>query len=396
MKAVWFNQLDFSSLCITSRVQLAKAFARSGHRLKVVGFYRRQKPNLGHLKPRPLLLKQFFSDPAGGIFFQLQVLLLAAGEVLTGADLVMVDHFCVPTMLVFNILSKMGLIRTKLVLDVRSAPVDMLGLRYTLSRLRYNLSIRWARIFYDGITAVSGLYRDDISSRFHIAPERIGVWTSGVSTAIFDPAGVDKTHLADIKSRHGLQNKLVIMYHGVLSPYRGLQEAVKALAALRGDLRGRVVLVLLGKGSAVAELRALAQAEGVQDALRLIDAVPHEEVPVYLSLCDAGILPYPNIEWLDMNTPLKLLEYLAMEKPVLVTDIPAHRAVLGDARCAFYMDGNSPAEIAGAIGRLAEQRAALPHLGKKGRDLVLRDFTWEKQVESLLRYAGNLPHRKGT
>ncbi len=394
MKAVWFNQLDFASLCRTSRLELARAFARLGHTLRLIGRYRHQQPRFPSLRPRPLLLRQYLPDPAGGLFFQLQVLMIAASEVLRNVDLIMVDHFCVPTMLPLNLLSRLRLIRTKFVLDIRSSPVDMVGTRYAISRWRYSISIRWARLFYDGITVITDLYRKDISSHFGINPTTIGVWSSGVLTDIFAPRAVDRTWVDSIKSTLGLKDKLVVMYHGVLSAYRGLEEAVRALALLNREGFQEAALVFLGDGPAARDIRSLAEAEGVAHAVKLVDPVPYEDVPNYLSICHAGILPFPNCAWWKMSSPLKLMEYLAMEKPVILTDIPAHRAVMADAPCAFYVDDASPASIARALRRLSEQKAALSQIGKKGSDIVLRKFTWEKQADNLLNYVSRLRRAK--
>jgi glycosyltransferase involved in cell wall biosynthesis len=390
VKAVWFNQLDFSALCRTSRLELAAAFSRMGHDLKIIGRYRGQRPRFAPLTPRPLLLKQHLPDPAGGIFFQLQVLLLALCEVAKKVDVVMVDHFCVPAMLPLNILSLAGLTRTKFVLDVRSAPVDMVG-----SRWRYNLSVRWAKLFYSGVTVITDLYREDISRRFRINRKKIGVWNSGVRGDIFDPGRVDRAHADKIRCRLGLGDSLVVIYHGVLSPYRGLQEVVRALALLNARGRRRAVLVLLGDGPAATEIASLAEAQGVTDAVKLIGSVPYEEVPDYLSVADAGVLPFPDVEWWKMSSPLKLLEYLAMEKPVILTDIAAHRAVLGEAACAFYISDNSPATIARAIRKVAESKGALPEIGKEARSIALKSFTWERQADNLLSYIARLCLGKG-
>ncbi len=392
MNAVWFNQLDFASLCRTSRIELARALARMGHRLMIVGRYRKSRPVLPPLRPGLILLRQRLPDPLGGLFFQTQVFLLTATAILQKADFVMVDHFCAVTVLPFTIVSKLRLIRTRFILDIRSCPVDMMGMRYAISRCRYNLAIRLARLFFDGITTVSDPYRDDISTRFSIGRERIGVWTSGVAAELFDPKRVDTVRVSNVRYTLAPRETLVIMYHGVLSPYRGLQNVVKALSLLGTEGDRRVMFVLLGEGPGEAEIVELGREKGVQDSVRIIKAVPHEDVPCYVGASDVGILPYPDIEWLNMNTPLKLLEYMAMEKPVILTDIRAHRAVTNDAPCAIYIEDNSPARIADGIRKLVKEKSAIPAIGRKGRQIVLEEFTWKQQAHNLLAYAGRLQH----
>ncbi len=388
MRAVWFNQLDFASLCRTSRLELAAAIGTMGHRLRIIGRYRRQKPHLSPLNPRPLLLKQWLPDPFGGVLFQLQVFFLAACEVVKKTDWLLVDHFCVPTLLPFALLSKVGLSQTGILLDVRSAPVDRVG-----SEWRYNVSLRFAKLLFDGLTVITDHYREDISQRFGRERSTIGVWGSGVREALFDPRGIDKAKADVIKSRLGVGDRLVMIYHGYLSPYRGLQETVRALAMLAREGDRQAVLVLLGAGPAAAEVLALAASHGVADAVRVLHSVDHESVPLYVSIADVGILPFPDLKWWRMSSPLKLMEYMAMEKPVILTDIPAHRAILGREKCAFYLPDNSPSTIARVIREVSRQKETLPELGRHGRAIVLQKFTWRRQAEAFLAYVDGLCER---
>jgi glycosyltransferase involved in cell wall biosynthesis len=293
-------------------------------------------------------------------------------------------------MLPFNILAKLRLLRTSFVLDIRSCPVDLTGARYSVSRGRYELAIRFAKRFYEGITVITELYRQDIASRFGINKNDIGVWSSGVSAQLFDPARVDRRRVESIQSHLALDDRMVVMYHGVLSAFRGLQNAVKALAILRAEGHGNAALVFVGDGPAAAEITSLAEEHGASGAVKVVGSVPHEEVPSWIAACDAGILPFPRSKWWQMSSPLKLLEYLAMGKPVMLTDLPAHRAVMGDAKCAVYVEDSSPAAIARGFRALASQKGALPRIGKEGRAIVLEKFTWEKQVESLVGYVRRL------
>lgn len=388
MNAIWFNQLDFASLCRTSRLELARGFARAGHSLRIVGRYRAapSRPRLAGIRPRPLLVKQVFPDPLGGLFFQGQVLFLTLGAVLRGVDLVLVDHFCVLTMLPFNLLAKVRLIRTKFVLDIRSCPVDLTGARYSVSRGRYELAIRFTKLLFDGITVITELYREDLASRFGIKKKDIGVWSSGVDARQFDPKRVDKSKVESIQSMLALDDRMIVMYHGVLSAFRGLQNAVRALAILRAEGHDDAALVFVGEGPAAAEIGSLAKQLAVNDVVKLVGSVSHKEVPPFIQACDAGILPFPRSKWWEMSSPLKLLEYLAMEKPVVLTDFPAHRAVTGEATCAFYIEDSSPAAIARGIRALVARKRALPQIGNQGRAIAREEFTWERQVERLLGY----------
>ena len=69
--------------------------------------------------------------------------------------------------------------------------------------------------------------------------------------------------------------------------------------------------------------------------------VDYEDVPKYISMSDVAIIPLPDMHYWRSQSPLKLLEYLAMTKTVIISDIPAHRAVIGDA-CGIYSPSLHP------------------------------------------------------
>lgn len=78
-------------------------------------------------------------------------------------------------------------------------------------------------------------------------------------------------------------------------------------------------------------------------------AVPFEDVPQFIAAADFGVVPLPDQPQWRYQTPTKLLEYLSMGKPVIVTDIPAHRWILGNSSLAFFCKQGRPSEIAEAI-----------------------------------------------
>jgi len=77
---------------------------------------------------------------------------------------------------------------------------------------------------------------------------------------------------------------------------------------------------------------------------------------------------------------------LAMEKVVILTDIPAHRAVIGESPCGIYIKSISPQEIAKAIGIAYLNRENLGEMGKIGREIIDREYVWKKVAIDLEKY----------
>jgi glycosyltransferase involved in cell wall biosynthesis len=234
------------------------------------------------------------------------------------------------------------------------------------------------------MTIITPLMREEICDRFHIDPRFVGVWTSGVSQELFKP---DRHILkgTELKRRIGLNGKFLIIYHGVFTSERGLGKLVDSIALLEDKYR-TITLFLLGTGPALAELRKSIQEKGIHDRVVIHEPVDLAEVPKYIAMCDAGILTLPDLPIWRYQCPLKLLEYLAMEKVAIVTDLPASREIIGNSKCGIYASSAQPEDIAKAIMYAYDNKEKLGEWGAHGRKVIEERYTWTKVAEDLDRY----------
>jgi len=274
--------------------------------------------------------------------------------------------------------------RTKLVLDIRSIPVETVGFRGFHQKFWFSVSILVAKKLFDGMTIITPLMRKEICNTFEIDSCNVGTWSSGVDTRLFSPENYTSEGV-ELKRKLGLPGRFVVFYHGVFSATRGLKEAVESMKILRSDYPN-VVLFLLGTGPIVSMLKHVVQKEGLQEYVIIHDPVDYAEVPKFVEMSDVCIIPLPDHPYWRFQCPLKLLEYLAMEKVVILTDIPAHRAVIGEAKCGVYISSVNPMEIAKAIEHVQLNKDSLDELGKIGREIVKREYTWEKVAVRLENY----------
>jgi len=274
--------------------------------------------------------------------------------------------------------------KLKVILDVRSIPVETVGFQGFFQRFRFSTSIKMAKKLFDGVTIITYLMKKDICNTFDVEPDKIGVWTSGVSDRLFNPENLIAKS-AKLRKKLGLTRKFVVFYHGVFTATRGLIETVKATRILKRKY-SKVVFFLLGNGPIVSELKALIQSEGLQDNVIIHNQVEQLEVPKFIGMCDLCIVPLPDHPYWRSQSPLKLLEYLAMEKVVILTDIPAHRSIIGEAKCGLYISSIKPIEIAKAIEYAYINKESLEEWGKIGRKIIKEKYTWEKVAVDLENY----------
>jgi glycosyltransferase involved in cell wall biosynthesis len=166
---------------------------------------------------------------------------------------------------------------------------------------------------------------------------------------------------------------------------RGIIETICSLTLLREKCPD-IVFFVLGNKESFPWIKAFSKEYGVEDRVILHDKVDYMEVPKYIALCDVGMVPLQDI-WIWRNqSPLKLLEYLAMQKVVVATDIPCNRYVLGDCQCAVYIPRANPEDIAKGILFAYQNRAKLAEWGKSGRPIVNAKYSWAKVAADFEKY----------
>ena len=240
---------------------------------------------------------------------------------------------------------RLGLLGCKLVHDVRTVPVKEDGGK---SLRVFESSIGYAKANFQGLTTITETLRDEIHARFKIDPGEIAVWTSGVDPDHFQPR--DSSQL---RRELGLEDKFVVFYHGSVNQNRGVVELALSAQYLRD--REDVRILILGGGNEWDRLQQIVKDHQL-DRVILKPGVPYDQIPDWIACADLCVVPLPDHPWWRVSSPLKLMEYLAMGKPVLLTEMQAHRAVVSSDEDAFYVSGNDPQTLADGIRRAVENR----------------------------------------
>ena len=264
--------------------------------------------------------------------------------------------------------------RPVFILDIRSVPVDVeSGLKGKVLLARYNFSLKVANWLCDGLTTITPMLADTLRSSVPNI-RAIGIWASGVNLDQFEKSG------ESCRKRLGLQDKKILFHHGIISANRGLQNAMRAFASLI-DKYPDLVFLIVGDGEGLKELRLLANSFGIENKVVFTGQINFEEIPSYLRAADIGILPFPNITWWVVSSPIKLMEYLAMGVPVVATDIEANRTVLCKTTGGILAVDSSPQNLANSISELLESGCEMP-----SEELLEKTVSWDSQAEQLVNY----------
>jgi glycosyltransferase involved in cell wall biosynthesis len=389
MRISWVSFLNLDAdLCKTRELEILKALADRGHATTLVATASRRDFKIKGSRVNLIAVPMKFAPLVSNILYTVFLIIFLPIHILfSQPDFIVMD----PSISVLGSIPSLifsRFTRTNFVLDIKSTPVEVKGIRPKLAAFWFNISVLIAKLMFQGIEIVTPMMKTELCQKFDIDPQTVGVWTNGVPINLFNP----KTSLAEsatLRKELDLSNRFVVFYHGVFSASRGLTETVDAIQILKQKYP-EIMFFLLGTGSIVSSLENSIKQKNLQDNIIIHYPVPYEEVPKFIGLSDVCIVPLPNISYWKFQSPLKLMEYLAMEKVVLATDIPAHKLVVGDKKCCIYLRFINPSEIAKSVEYAYINKTNLGSWGKIGRKIVEENYTWDKVAEEVENYFGQL------
>jgi glycosyltransferase involved in cell wall biosynthesis len=132
---------------------------------------------------------------------------------------------------------------------------------------------------------------------------------------------------------------------------------------------------------------------GLADVVEFTGRVPDEFVQTCLSTADVCLSPDPKNPLNDVSTMNKVVEYMAMGRPVVSFDLIEARVSAGEA--AVYVPANDEAAFAEAIDELLDDPARCRRMGELGRQRVERELSWETSRRNLIGFYDRLFARHG-
>jgi glycosyltransferase involved in cell wall biosynthesis len=197
--------------------------------------------------------------------------------------------------------------------------------------------------------------------------------------------GPDLERVQPIELDNALRQKAdtILGYVGRLGPQDGVDYLLRALHHLIYDLNNRAVFcVVVGKGDMLAELKALAKELQIEEYVWFTDWIPDEDLIRYLSTVDICVDPDPSNSFNDRSTMIKMMEYMALGKPIVAFDLPEHRVTAQDA--AVYARPNDELDYARQIAELMDDPERRSRMGQMGRERIETELSWQYQEKHLL------------
>jgi glycosyltransferase involved in cell wall biosynthesis len=206
----------------------------------------------------------------------------------------------------------------------------------------------------------------------------------GANTQRFHP-GID-----GLPARRRLQipdDAFVVGYIGSFKAWHGLEFLIEAA----GLLRDRPVhYLLVGDGPEREKIETATAADNLGERFAFTGSIPYESVPDYLAAMDCCVAPFdprnhPGSQDRDFALdPLKIFEYLAMEKPTITIRTPNLQALFEDGSHLRMVNSADGRALAEAIISVQDAPGDAAAMAKRGYELVVTDHTWQAHADHLV------------
>jgi len=302
--------------------------------------------------------------------------LLAWRVLLTrGVDVI---HACNPPDLFFLIGGFFKLIGRKFVFDHHDLNPELFEAKFGRRGFFHILLLKleyWTFRTADISIATNESYRRIAIERGCMPPERVFVVRSGPS--------LERLKILPPDARLKRGRRYLVGYVGVMGKQEGIDYLLKAARHIVLDLgRSDVHFGLVGGGTSLEEMTALARDLGIADNVTFAGRVPDGEMLAMLNTADVCVNSDVGNELNDKSTMNKIMEYMALGKPIVQFDLAEGR--YSAQRASLYAKKNDTLDLAAKIVELLDDPVRRAEMGEFGRRRVENELEWRHEAPKLL------------
>ncbi|MGA7923207.1 MAG: glycosyltransferase family 4 protein [Thermoplasmata archaeon] len=181
----------------------------------------------------------------------------------------------------------------------------------------------------------------------------------------------------EIRHRLGFDDKRVLAFTGRLVPHKGVDSLLRAMVGLPPD----VALLVIGRGSRLPELRALARRLNLLGRVQFASDVSDDELPAYLRAADIFVFPSQNrLEGFG----LAVVEAMAAGLPVVITDMPGVREVIEPGVEGVLVEPLIASDLTDRVRELLDDPERRRKMGERARQRAEERYALATVARSLL------------
>jgi len=289
-----------------------------------------------------------------------------------------VIHGCNPPDTIFLIGLFFKLFGKRFIFDHHDINPELYEAKFGRRDKWYRLMLRlerWTFRSADVSIATNESYRNIAIGRGGMDPSRVFVVRSGA----------DLSRVRYVPPRDELRKgkRFMLGYVGVIGKQEGIDLLLQSIAFLRHDLqRNDVHCVIIGDGTEVPALRQMSRDLRIDDCVDFAGRVSDADLWSILGTADVCVNPDRANEMNDKSTMNKILEYMALGKPIVQFDLTEGRVSAGEA--SLYAKANDIQDFARKICELLDKPELREQMGAIGKKRIEGTLAWHHQIPPLL------------
>jgi glycosyltransferase involved in cell wall biosynthesis len=205
-----------------------------------------------------------------------------------------------------------------------------------------------------------------------VPPEKITVMPHWFDSTIFSQ--LDGSARDRLRSLHGWNRQIVILFAGNIGLVQGLETVVHAAELLRDERSIRFVFI--GDGADKSRLQDLVQSHSLAEKVQFIERQPMDRMPEYMAAADGLLVHLKRSELSNYVIPTKTLAYLASGKAIIMAMHGAAAKLVEDAGAGYIVPPEEPEALADIIRSFAalsmKERDAM---GSRGKNYLAQNLS---------------------
>jgi glycosyltransferase involved in cell wall biosynthesis len=285
---------------------------------------------------------------------------------------------CNPPDDIFLVSWPFRLLGVKFIFDHHDVNPELYLAKYGRKDLFYRTLVWLEKMTFrssDVVMSTNHSYKEIALGRGGMAPEDVFVVRNGPDLEVFQLASPNPA------LKYG--KRYLVGYVGAMGEQEGLDILLHVAEHIRRIGRQDVHFTCVGGGPALAGLREMIKEKDLGDMVNFTGRISDADLLEILSTADVCVNPDKPCQMNDMSTMIKIMEYMALGKPIVQFDLREGRISAQEA--SLYGDNeNQVPDFAAKILWLLDHPEERSRMGAYGRRRVEEHLAWEYSVPNLL------------
>lgn len=235
---------------------------------------------------------------------------------------------------------------------------------------------QWIFSNASGLVFISGYFQNIATNNYQNIANSV-VSPNAADTNVFDPSKFDTQQA---KQAYGLDGKIVCGFAGAFHHWHGIdwfvEECIEGLKK-----HPDIVLFLVGDGPRHQYITELAKVNNMTKQIIMPGRLEHHEIPKAIAAMDFGIIPDSN----DYGSPMKLFEFMAMGKGMLVPDFTPIEEVVFDNSNSWLFLKKDKQHCIKRFFEIATNTNMQQEVGRNAIEYIETSRQWRHNVEQIIK-----------